>query len=53
MAKAKVERWYKFSFADGTYCICRGMSACERAHEVRKHGKLLSKVLYAEYRRNS
>lgn len=49
MAKAKTEKWYKFSFADGTYCICRGMSHGERASEERKHGKILSKVLYAVY----
>jgi len=50
MAKTKVEKWYKFSFADGTCTICRGMSAWELKVEERTHGKCIGKVLFAEYR---
>lgn len=50
MAKTKVEKWYKFSFGDGTCTICRGMSAWELKVEERTHGKCIGKVLFAEYR---
>lgn len=35
---------YCFTFADGYYCFCNGMSKVELSHEIRKHGKLISKV---------
>lgn len=35
--------FYCFTFADGYQCWCRGMSRTELAHEVRAHGKLISK----------
>ncbi len=39
----KKNTWYGYTFADGYYCECRGMSANERKVEERKHGKLVSK----------
>ncbi|MCI8351950.1 MAG: hypothetical protein HFJ86_12450 [Oscillospiraceae bacterium] len=41
---AKKSIWYRFTFADGYVCICRGMSAQERRVEEAKHGKLVSKI---------
>lgn len=40
----KKYNWYRFTFEDGTVTICRGYSRQEMAVEVRKHGKLISKV---------
>lgn len=37
--------FYCFTFADGYSCYTRGFSRVEMAHEVRKHGKLISKVV--------
>lgn len=33
----------KFVFADGYVCFVRGFSALELKHEIRKHGKVISK----------
>lgn len=41
MAKVK---YYRFTFADGYFCIMRGMDRIEKAAEEKKHGKLISKV---------
>lgn len=38
------EKWYEFTFADGTSMICRGLSRCELAAEQRRHGKLINKI---------
>lgn len=35
--------FYKFTFEDGYYCFCMGMSKQELAIEERKHGKLIGK----------
>ena len=35
---------YKFTFADGYVCFVKGLSSLELKHEIRKHGKLISKV---------
>ncbi len=40
----KKVKWYRYTFEDGTVCIVRGFSKHELAVEVRKHGRLLSKV---------
>jgi hypothetical protein len=40
---------YRFTFADGYFCICRGMDRVEMSHEVAKHGKLISKTLEGRY----
>jgi hypothetical protein len=42
MAKAK---WYRWTFEDGTVSICKGYSKTELYWEVKRHGKLISKVL--------
>ena len=42
-------KWYRFYFADGYYCECRGMDKAERSTEERKHGKLLRQVLVATW----
>ncbi len=36
--------FYCFTFSDGYQCWCKGFSRTERAHEERKHGKLISKT---------
>lgn len=36
--------FYYFTFEDGYSCYCKGFSKNELAHEIRKHGKLISKV---------
>lgn len=41
--------WYGYTFADGYYCECRGMSAQERKVEEAKHGKLVSKKPVASW----
>ena len=42
-------KWYLFTFEDGYQAICRGYSRQEMAVEVRKHGKLVSKVCQGSY----
>lgn len=46
MAKCK---WYRFLFEDGTVTICRGYDRTEMENMVRKHGKLINKVLDGRY----
>lgn len=41
----KTEKWYWYTFADGTRVCVRGMSAQEKRVEESKHGKLISKTL--------
>jgi hypothetical protein len=44
MEAIMAQSWFWFTFSDG-YSVCvRGMSKSELATEVRKHGKLVSKV---------
>lgn len=45
----KKEKWYRFIFADGYFCICRGMSPQELGSERRQHGKLVEKKLEAVF----
>ncbi len=35
--------WYGYTFKDGYYYECRGLSAQERKIKEHKHGKLISK----------
>lgn len=37
-------KFYKFTFADGHIVITRGFDRVEKAAEIRKHGKIISKV---------
>lgn len=37
-------KFYKFTFADGYVVIARGFDRVEKAAEIRKHGKIISKV---------
>lgn len=37
-------KFYMFTFADGYVIITRGFSRIEKAVEIRKHGKIVSKV---------
>ena len=41
MATKKKETWTKYTFADGTYIIVRGLSAAEKKIEERQHGKVV------------
>ena len=36
-------KFYCFTFEDGYFCYCAGMSRNELAREILKHGKLISK----------
>ena len=40
----KNKTFYCFTFEDGYYCYAFGFSKQELAVEIRKHGKLISKV---------
>lgn len=33
--------WKRYTFADGTFIIVRGMSATEKKIEIAKHGKII------------
>ena len=35
--------FYRFTFADGYFCFCRGFSRQELRVEESKHGKLVAK----------
>lgn len=37
-------KWFEFTFEDGYKMICRGLSKIELQAEVRKHGRLISKI---------
>lgn len=41
--------WYRFTFEDGTITLCRGYDRTEMYHMIRKHGKLISKVLEGRF----
>lgn len=43
-------KWYRFTFADGFVCECRGLDKVELSHLVLDHGKLISKVLVGVYK---
>ena len=39
----KKETWFIYTFEDGSWCYCRGLSRQELGKEIREHGKLISK----------
>ena len=42
----KKYNYYRFTFADGYFCIMRGMDRTEKMTMEREHGKLISKTFY-------
>lgn len=46
---SNMAKWFRFYFADGYVCECRGFSTQERKIEERKHGKIIHKIFIGSF----